>query len=274
MKILIIGGDERQNYLFYELKKLNYDVTISFMEKTNKFSIEIEDFNSYKIIILPFPISKDNLTLNSPYSDKKLNLSKLINIKNKVIFGGMFPNELLNSLIKNNEIFDYSKSDKLLMYNAILTAESATSIAIENSKKSLAFNNILIVGNGRIGKSLAHILSAFYSNITVSARKQTDFDCISANGLDYIHTNALKDNISKFDYIFNTVPNLVLDEDCIINCKKDCVIIDLASMPGGVDFDACKTRGIKAIHALSLPGKYSPINAAKVILEEIKQHIH
>ena len=43
------------------------------------------------------------------------------------------------------------------------------------------------------------------------------------------------------------------------------MIIDLASYPGGVDFAYAEKCGIKAIHALSLPGKIAPKSAGEII---------
>ena len=51
--------------------------------------------------------------------------------------------------------------------------------------------------------------------------------------------------------------------------KKDCLIIDLASNPGGVDREVAKLKGIKTIWALSLPGKVAPLTSAEFIKETI-----
>ena len=47
---------------------------------------------------------------------------------------------------------------------------------------------------------------------------------------------------------------LILDDEILTKVKKDALIIDLASKPGGIDFDAAKAYGLKVIWALSLPG--------------------
>ena len=47
--------------------------------------------------------------------------------------------------------------------------------------------------------------------------------------------------------------------------KPGCLVIDLASAPGGVDFAAAEELGVKAIQALSLPGKVAPVTAALAI---------
>ena len=56
--------------------------------------------------------------------------------------------------------------------------------------------------------------------------------------------------------------------------KKSCCIIDLASKPGGVDFDSARKHEIKADLALGLPGKVAPKSAAKYMYEFFEKCIN
>ena len=51
--------------------------------------------------------------------------------------------------------------------------------------------------------------------------------------------------------------------------KKEAIIIDLASNPGGVDRRAAREKGIKVIWALSLPAKVAPLTSAEFIKETL-----
>lgn len=53
--------------------------------------------------------------------------------------------------------------------------------------------------------------------------------------------------------------------------KRDTLIIDLASRPGGTDFDYAKEHGVNAIHALGLPGKVAPKTAGQVMADVLVQ---
>ena len=77
----------------------------------------------------------------------------------------------------------------------------------------------------------------------------------------------------KYDIIFNTIPSLILDEQKLKLLKKNAVIIDLASKPGGVDFNKAKELNIKTIWALALPGKVAPVTSAKYLQECIQEYI-
>lgn len=89
----------------------------------------------------------------------------------------------------------------------------------------------------------------------VEARKYADLAMIEGHGYEPLPLGELKNHIHEFDIIFNTVPSMILDRELLKNVKKDALIIDLASKPGGVDFEAAKDYGVRVIWALSLPGK-------------------
>jgi dipicolinate synthase subunit A len=54
--------------------------------------------------------------------------------------------------------------------------------------------------------------------------------------------------------------------------SSDIMIIDLSSVPGGIDFAAAKEMGICAVWALSLPGKYAPNTAGTIICDTLMEY--
>jgi len=84
-------------------------------------------------------------------------------------------------------------------------------------------------------------------------------------GCKAVHTSALENIIGEYDLIFNTVPAVILNEKCLNQIKNDALIIDLASKPGGVDFDTAGKLGLKVVWALSLPGKIAPVTSGEII---------
>ena len=51
--------------------------------------------------------------------------------------------------------------------------------------------------------------------------------------------------------------------------NKNCLVIELASKPGGIDVEAAKEIEIKIVMAQGLPGKVAPVTAAKAIKDTI-----
>ena len=157
----------------------------------------------------------------------------------------------------------------MLFRSAISTAEGAIQIAINETPKNLHGNNVLVLGFGRIGKILSKMLDGIGSKVACEARKTTDLAWIKAYGYEPINLIELKQNLSRFDIIINTIPFVVLDKEMLQEVKKDALIIDLASNPGGVDKKAVKELGIKFNWALSLPGKVSPLTSAEFMKETL-----
>ena len=167
------------------------------------------------------------------------------------------------------KVVDIMKREELSVLNAISTAEGAIKIAIEETPKNLHGSNILVLGFGRIGKVLSHMLNGLGAKVSCEARKNSDLAWIKAYGYDAIPLSELNENLYKFDIIINTIPYIVLDKEALENVKEDALVIDLASNPGGVDRKAIKEKQIKFVWALSLPGKISPITSAEFIKETL-----
>ena len=167
---------------------------------------------------------------------------------------------------KNNnaKIIDIFKMEELSVLNAVPTAEGAIETAMEESEITLNGSNILILGYGRIGKVLSKMLQGIGANVFCEARKEHDLAWIEAYGYQKVRLSDLDKELPKYDFIFNTIPYLMLDETRLSRVKKDCIIIDLASKPGGVDFEKAKEIGIKAIPALRSSGQSCAAHSCEV----------
>jgi len=84
------------------------------------------------------------------------------------------------------------------------------------------------------------------------------------------------DNIcadEKFDVVINTVPKLIVGENELTKLGRNTLIIDVASKPGGVDYNYASKNNNRVIQALGIPGKVAPVTAAKYIEEILKKVI-
>ena len=93
----------------------------------------------------------------------------------------------------------------------------------------------LVLGFGRIGKVLAKMLHGIGSDVTCSARKHYDKAWIDCMGYHAVDTADIASIIGQFDVIFNTIPSKVLNSEVLRRVRRDSLIIDLASKPGGAD---------------------------------------
>ena len=155
----------------------------------------------------------------------------------------------------------------------LITAEGAIFEAIKNTNFTLHSSNTLILGYGKIGKVLAKMLQGVGANVYCEARKKEDLAFIKAMGYNSISLDVLDNCLKDMDVIFNTIPSMILDEKRLKKLKKTCVIIDLASSPGGVDFNKANSLGITTSWALALPAKVAPLSAARYLKNAVDEYL-
>lgn len=278
MKISIIGGDLRIAKLAEILSEDNFEVYTYGLEQSDVVNKneKIVKCNSLKevskksnIIISSIPLSSNAVDVNMPFSDEKLKVDQLLEVlEGKIFIAGRIKEDLYDKL-PNTKIIDLLKREELTVLNTIATAEGAIQVAMEETTRTLHGSNILIMGFGRISKVLSNMLKGIGANVYCETTKVVNASWIKAYGYEPVLYNELNENLGKFDIIINTVPYVILDDSNLDLLKKDCVIIDVASNPGGVDKNAAKARGIKLVWALSLPGKVAPTTSAEYIKDTL-----
>jgi dipicolinate synthase subunit A len=287
IKLALIGGDARQGYLAKELAARGFETAVWGLGKEFGIdkAVKCRDvksaIDSSSAVILPLPASLDGLTVNcSDTENDRLKLLSLLEYCDVPIFGGRFSESFrLSASARKKRVIDYFESETLQIKNATPTAEGAIYLAMQNMQKTLCGSRVAVVGYGRIGKMLSHLLEKMGASVTVAARNLRQLAEASSFGNDILRISSSYAlgglgplcNEGEFDAIFNTVPARLFDKEVIEMLPKDVLLIDLASVPGGVDFAAAKERGINAIWALSLPGKYAPETAGKIIADTLDE---
>lgn len=273
--IAIVGGDLRIVKLAVMLEEDGYKVNTYALEKSTEIKSKADNLetcvNGADIIIGPLPLSSNGEEVNTPFGENKVTIDELLSaIENKTFIAGSIRQEVYDKANeKNITILDIIKREELAVLNAISTAEGALQIAITETPKNIHGNNVLVLGFGRIGKVLSKMLDGIGAKVACEARKTTDLAWIKAYGYEPINLVELKEKIGKYDIIINTIPYVLLDREMLQEVKKDALIIDLASNPGGVDKKAVKELEIKYNLALSLPGKISPLTSAEFMKETL-----
>lgn len=273
-KISIIGGDLRIKKLAEMFAKDGikvYTYGLDIQENVVQCNSIKELVQSADIIIGPVPLCSNGKTINATFSNEEILLTDFTKeLNGKTFIAGAIRDNVYELLKdKDVEIIDILKREELSVLNSISTAEGAIQIAMEQTDITLTGSNILVLGFGRIGKVLAKMLTGIGANVYCEARKPQDLAWIQAFGYTPIDLKNLDENLNKFDVIINTIPSVVLDAKNLDKIKQNCLIIDLASNPGGVDREEVKKKNIKFVWALSLPGKVAPVTSAKYIKETV-----
>ena len=161
-------------------------------------------------------------------------------------------------------VLDYFQDELLTAANAAVTAEGAVLLAMEQLPVTLAGTPVLVTGWGRIGQLLSRKLQALGAQVTVSARRSRDLGMIRAMGFRAAVTGQWED-LSSYRVIFNTFPAPVLSQRDLESTRSDCLLLELASAPGGIEAGGSRSL----IQASGLPGKTAPETAGRLIGETI-----
>lgn len=277
-KIAIVGGDRRNAGLYDLLLLDEYSVGVYGIELLYKENESMKSLlESSDVVVGPVPLTTDGITINTPFSrgeidiyDLLLGMKTSLGKKKKIFISGGISEEVRNiAKACNIKVFDLLKREEMAVLNSIPTAEGAIQIAMEEMPITLHGCNALVLGYGRIGKVLCHMLSGIGANVRVTARKAHDFSWIKVMGYEGLPLHAVEEYASNIDVVFNTIPTRIINEKLLGAFKTECLLIDLASKPGGIDFDKAKELGMKSVWALSLPGKVAPYSAAKYMKETL-----
>lgn len=269
--ITVMGEDRRQTWMAKALAEAGCRVAAYGVPDWEDGSAALaEAAAASRILALPMPAADKGglLRLAGGRSMPLEDLWPLLPAGVRV-FGGRLPEDIPPEI----HAVDYGKSESVAILNAVPTAEGAIQKAMELLPVTLWQSRCLVIGFGRIGKLLAQRLQGLGASVTVAARKPADHALAAAMGFACDQTGVYIHGLGDYDCIFNTVPVLVLPESQLRRTRPDCLLIDLASQPGGLDFAACARLPRQAVHALSLPGQVAPATAGRILSDFILEQL-
>ena len=166
-------------------------------------------------------------------------------------------------------LHDYGKREELLAANAVATAEGAVGVLLSETAWALCGRKALVTGWGRVARALAPRLRGLGMEVTVAARKPGDRAWAAAWGFHTADTERLAEALRGCSAVVNTVPALLLTAARLAELEPEALVLDLASAPGGTDFEAARAFGLRALTAPGLPGKWAPLTAAQAIRDAV-----
>ena len=266
--IVIFGSDSRFEYIGAYLKEKGFEVCD--FDKGISTSLKTEGRNPV-VFVLPLPFSRDNIRLNASDEESRLTFDGLYSIiKNgDTIIGGMLTDSFKNAVCSlGAACFDYY-DEKMIEDNATLTAR-AVKMLFEELEIDFKGKKIAVTGFGRVAKVLCEVLESENANFTVTARSDMAQMQAGSRNWQFVKFESFTDELPFFDIIINTVPALIFDEGKLRQIRGDAIFFDLASAPYGVSDKLAKEYKLRLIRALSLPGRYLPDEAGKLIGRRIE----
>lgn len=284
--LAVLGGDERQIAMARMLAAYGYRVyvwglgrcegRVGSAEIVSNWQKAVESADA---VILPLPASADGVRVHCPLQegDMLLRVTALLDsMAGKILLGGRLT-DAIRSIAEQKHIdaIDYFDSEVLQLKNALPTAEGAIAIAMRELPVTIDGVHAAIIGYGRIGSILGEKLHALGAHVTVYARREEQLT------LAELHHHTARRLICRDGHsapesidadcrvIFNTVPQWILTREVLEKLPANCVLIDLASAPGGIDRAAAQELGIPCVWGTSLPGKCAPESAGYILAQTL-----
>ena len=249
MVFAVLGADARQRAAADHLRQQGWQV------------VGRERLNAADVILLPMPLSGESEELVRLLAGAKPGAQA---------FGGRVgPAARQAAAQAGIPLRDYLEREELAVLNAVPTAEGCIALLLQNRTRTLWNSPVLVLGYGRCGAALAVRLAALGAKVTVAARSpgqraQAESQALTACGLD-----RLAQLLPGFETVVNTIPAPVLDRRTLAALAAGSLVIDLASLPGGVDLEAAEALGVRAIRALSLPARCAPVTAGEFVADTV-----
>jgi dipicolinate synthase subunit A len=280
-KLVFVGGDARQLEVIAHTTELDASATlIGFEELPRRFTdttlvaLSPEVFAAADAVVLPVAGMDDDGRVETRFSGE----GHVVLMEDH--FSAMKPGTFVFTGIARTRLQEWCRKyplhlvklmelDEVAILNSIPTAEGAIALAMQHTDITIHGAIALVLGFGRCGKTLARTLHALGATVKVAARRPADLARVREMGLQPIPMGELRGAVAAVDMVFNTIPDMILSAAVLSHMDKDCVIIDIASKPGGTDFRYAERRGMTAILAPSLPGLVAPKTAGRIIADSL-----
>lgn len=245
----VIGQDARQQ------------AAAAWLEKQGCVVVPASGLHKAQYALLPMPLSSHREAFAQLLQQA---------VPGLVAFAGKVSDEARAAAREANlELYDYLDREELALLNAIPTAEGCIALLLQNRTRTLWHSPVLVLGYGRCAQALAQRLNGLGAYVTVAVRSSAQRALAQSQGCRVLELSQLEPALHSFDTVVNTIPAQVLRAAQLDQMATGTLVVDLASLPGGVDLEAARQRGIHAIRALSLPARCAPDTAGEFVARTV-----
>lgn len=282
IQVAVIGGDVRQLAVVEALIPMAQTVKVyghpqTALPKNAIYCVALENaLEAVNTVVLPIGGMNDAGMIRSYQTDQFIDFGRYFNfleLGTLVLTGSLTAKWLEQATKRELQVVQYAEDDTIAILNSIPTAEGAVQIALEQLPITIHGSQVLVVGFGRVGMTVARTFQGLGAQVTVVARRFELLARAREMGYGTVIQPQLVLVVAKMQIIINTVPAILFDHTILAASAPEVLIIDLASAPGGIDFDAAKALGRKAIFAPGLPGKVAPQTAGAILALAIPELI-
>lgn len=263
-----IGGDGRYPWAVKSLRERGIPIKtwgVPGMENQGEHLHEV--LTGANLVLLPM-VPFHNETLKVAGESLTAGILPRILGEEALLVGGTFPEDL-EAWLQDQGVRCASllELEGYLIQNAAVTAEGGVCLALEHMDRTLFGAKALVIGWGRIGRFLGTKLRNLGAEVTVAARKHWQRTELELVGYETVVPGTYRGGLEGYDLVINTVPEQIMTEEQFESLSPECVVIELASLPGGFP-EAGRER---VVMGQALPGKTAPKTAGVNLADAVCQ---
>lgn len=157
---------------------------------------------------------------------------------------------------------EYEHDTELMLLRGPAIIEGALQLAIANTRVTIHDADVAVVGHGNIGRLLTRTLVLLGARVHLFARNPVQRADAFTAGAEPHPLEELPSAASGLQMIFSTVPSAVVSAEVLRAMPRGGLVMDLAAPPGGIDLDAARALGHRAIWARGM-GRRAPITVGR-----------
>lgn len=264
----VIGGDRRYAWAARQLRQDGMPVKCWGVPGVENQADSLESaLSGADIVLLPMkPFEAEWLRVNG--EEIQAVMLPYLLARDAILVAGSFPVEVESWLqTKGVRCISFLELEGYLLSNAEITAEGAVYLLLHHLQRTLSGARVLVIGYGRIGRFLAGKLRFLGAKVTVAARRSEQLAELEIRGYETEVTGKYEKGLGQYDAVVNTVPGSIMTPEQVMELDERCVILELASLPGGFPEEAKSMRNL--VMGQALPGKTAPETAGKNLAEAV-----
>ena len=224
----------------------------------------LTDAEACDIALLPLP---DSSGMVAP-------LMTLAGRGRRVLHGRLQPSQKKALLNRGWKLYNIQEDEAYIRENALISAEGALHAAMARTDYTLRGAHCTVVGYGRIGQELTRLLLVLGAQVRVVARREEARQQAIANGAQAFDITQMADALCGAQILFNTAPSQIIPLEALQQLVAGALAMELASPPYGFSMDTARVLGLDAVLESSIPARYAPRTAAKLLLDHMEAGDH
>lgn len=283
--IAVLGGDAREVIMADLLSRDGFDVStyglgpaacqalgpeerLAGVAKLEASSV-LEAVGGRQWLLCPAPGLGEGDVVYAPYARSPISLNESLLRASAVNKGGIVLGRASSSLLALAQAVPttvyQSKNDEALRVRvATSAAEGLLALLVGRTDQVLRDQRVLVLGYGATGSAVADRLVLLGASVTVAARREESLARAEQHGALTVPFDGRAAAMADATVIVNTVPSTSSMPLAVLKELDGCLVIDIASPPGGTDHPAAQAAGCPVTWIRGVAGERAPRTAGEL----------